>query len=145
MTPTFADLRLSSEALSAIDMRSYEEPTPIQGQTIPLLLGGRDVLAQAQAGTGKTAAFALPVLERLDSARREVQALVLVPTRELAVQVAEVMHSLGPRRGGRDAGHGLRRRHRVHPARSRSRGPTSARNSPSGSSQFTSSSTGLPL
>ena len=99
MAPTFADLLLSPEVLRAIDTLGFEEPTPIQAQTIPLLLEGRDVLAQAQTGTGKTAAFALPIVERVDTARREVQALVLAPTRELAMQVAESMHNLGATRG----------------------------------------------
>jgi ATP-dependent RNA helicase DeaD len=99
MPATFADLHLSAEVLSAIDALGYEEPTPIQAQTIPLLLEGRDVLAQAQTGTGKTAAFALPIIERVDKQPRQVQALVLAPTRELAVQVAEAMHGLGRTRG----------------------------------------------
>ena len=68
-------------------------PTPIQSKTIPLLLAGRDVIGQAQTGTGKTAAFALPVLERLDVRRPQVQALVLTPTRELALQVSEAFHT----------------------------------------------------
>src|SRR5436853_561623 len=62
---------------------------------IPALLAGRDVIGQAQTGTGKTAAFALPILQRLDLARAEVQALVLTPTRELAIQVAEAIHTYG--------------------------------------------------
>ncbi|MGE3858173.1 MAG: DEAD/DEAH box helicase [Dehalococcoidia bacterium] len=99
MAPTFSDLHLSAEVLRAIDALGFEEPTPIQARTIPLLLDGNDVLAQAQTGTGKTAAFALPVVERVDTKRRQVQALVLAPTRELAVQVAEVMHALGRTRG----------------------------------------------
>jgi len=99
LVPTFADLHLSPEVLRDIDALGFEEPTPIQAQTIPLLLEGRDVLAQAQTGTGKTAAFALPIVERVDLARREVQALVLAPTRELAVQVAEAIHQLARTRG----------------------------------------------
>jgi ATP-dependent RNA helicase DeaD len=99
MAPTFADLHLSAEVLRAIDALGFEEPTPIQMRTIPLLLDGQDVLAQAQTGTGKTAAFALPVVERVDVKKRTVQALVLAPTRELAVQVAEAMHDLGKTRG----------------------------------------------
>jgi ATP-dependent RNA helicase DeaD len=99
MAPTFAEFHLSAEVLRAIDALGFEEPTPIQVQAIPLLLEGRDVVAQAQTGTGKTAAFALPIVERIDVGRREVQALVLVPTRELAVQVAETMHELGRTRG----------------------------------------------
>jgi ATP-dependent RNA helicase DeaD len=96
---TFEDLGLSREVLRAIDALGYEEPTPIQALTIPLLLQGRDVLAQAQTGTGKTAAFAIPIVERVEPRRREVQALVLAPTRELAVQVAEAMHGFGNTQG----------------------------------------------
>ncbi len=98
MARTFADLNLSAEVLHDIDALGFEEPSPIQMQTIPLLLEGRDVLAQAQTGTGKTAAFALPIIERTDVARRVVQAIVLAPTRELAVQVAEAIHDLAKSR-----------------------------------------------
>jgi ATP-dependent RNA helicase DeaD len=86
---TFADLGLSAELVSALAAVGYESPSPIQRETIPTLLAGRDLIGQAQTGTGKTAAFALPILSRIDVARREPQALVLVPTRELAIQVAE--------------------------------------------------------
>ena len=85
----FAALGLSTEILEVLAEVGYEVPSPIQERTIPPLLAGRDVLGQAQTGTGKTAAFALPILEQLDLARRTPQALVLVPTRELAIQVAE--------------------------------------------------------
>ncbi|HEX2092641.1 MAG TPA: DEAD/DEAH box helicase, partial [Longimicrobiaceae bacterium] len=98
-TPSFADLGLSSEILSALDALGYEEPTPIQTEAIPVLLGGRDVIGRAATGTGKTAAFALPLVERIDPDVRAVQALVLAPTRELAVQVAEAVHRYGSRRG----------------------------------------------
>jgi len=87
--PSFGDLGLPAPLLKALDDVGYETPSPIQGQTIPPLLQGRDVLGQAQTGTGKTAAFALPVLARLDLHKRAPQALVLTPTRELAIQVAE--------------------------------------------------------
>ena len=90
---TFQDLGVSAPLLKAIDAVGYERPTPIQAQTIPPLLGGRDVIGQAQTGTGKTAAFALPMLERLEAGQPRVQALVLVPTRELALQVAEAIHT----------------------------------------------------
>jgi ATP-dependent RNA helicase DeaD len=90
---TFADLGLSGPLTEAVNALGYEAPTPIQRETIPLLLGGQDLIGQAQTGTGKTAAFVLPILERLDVERREVQALVLTPTRELAIQVAEAVHS----------------------------------------------------
>jgi ATP-dependent RNA helicase DeaD len=86
---TFKDLSLIQPVLKSLEEVGYEVPTPIQAATIPLVLAGRDVLGQAQTGTGKTAAFALPLLSRIDLSRREVQVLVLAPTRELAIQVAE--------------------------------------------------------
>ncbi|MFT3714083.1 MAG: DEAD/DEAH box helicase [Archangium sp.] len=95
---TFDSFGLRAEVLSALKALGYEEPTPIQRETIPALLGGRDVLGQAATGTGKTAAFALPMLERVDPKERkpfQVQALVLVPTRELAMQVAEAVQKYG--------------------------------------------------
>jgi ATP-dependent RNA helicase DeaD len=86
---TFADLLLSEPVLMALREVGYEVPTPIQAATIPYLLAGTDVVGQAQTGTGKTAAFALPLLSKIDVKLRATQALVLVPTRELAMQVAE--------------------------------------------------------
>lgn len=86
---SFADLGLAGPVLSALAAVGYESPSPIQSATIPVLLAGHDLIGQAQTGTGKTAAFALPLLSMLDVSRREPQALVLVPTRELAIQVAE--------------------------------------------------------
>ena len=88
-TPSFAELELSEPVLRAVQDVGYESPSPIQAATIPVLLAGGDMLGQAQTGTGKTAAFALPILTRIDVTRRETQVLVLVPTRELAIQVAE--------------------------------------------------------
>ena len=88
----FADLGLSEAVLRALADVGYESPSPIQAATIPVLLSGADILGQAQTGTGKTAAFALPILSKLDLAQKEPQALVLVPTRELAIQVAEAFH-----------------------------------------------------
>jgi ATP-dependent RNA helicase DeaD len=85
----FFDLGLAPSVLEALTGVGYESPTPIQAATIPALLGGADVLGQAQTGTGKTAAFALPLLSRIDVSKAQTQALVLVPTRELAIQVAE--------------------------------------------------------
>lgn len=85
----FRDLGLSDDVLKALVDAGYESPSPIQAATIPLLLAGKDVVGQAQTGTGKTAAFALPVLSRIDVSLKPPQALVLVPTRELAIQVAE--------------------------------------------------------
>src|SRR5688572_22879527 len=90
---TFADLGLRQSTLQTLTSLGYEIPTPVQQRTIPLLLSGRDVIGQAQTGTGKTAAFALPILEKIDPEVRQPQALVLTPTRELAMQVAEAFHS----------------------------------------------------
>ena len=84
----FSELNLSSDISKTLDELKYQHPTPIQSKTIPLLLSGRDVLGQAQTGTGKTAAFALPILARLDRNGNSVQSLVLTPTRELAIQVS---------------------------------------------------------
>jgi ATP-dependent RNA helicase DeaD len=86
---SFADLGLADAVLAAVASVGYEAPSPIQAATIPELMAGHDVVGLAQTGTGKTAAFALPILSRLDLDQREPQALVLAPTRELAVQVAE--------------------------------------------------------
>ena len=88
-TLRFADLGLPPAVMAAVDAVGYETPSPIQAATIPALLQGRDVLGQAQTGTGKTAAFALPILAQVDLAQGKPQALVLAPTRELAIQVAE--------------------------------------------------------
>ena len=86
---SFADLGLDAAMLQVVDQLGYERPSPIQLRTIPLLLEGRDLIGQAQTGTGKTAAFALPLLSRLDIKQKSPQVLVLTPTRELAIQVAE--------------------------------------------------------
>jgi ATP-dependent RNA helicase DeaD len=95
-TGGFATLGLGDALVAAVTALGYEEATPVQRETIPLLLSGRDMLAQAATGTGKTAAFALPLLHRLlegaRSGRRRTRGLVLVPTRELAMQVAEAIH-----------------------------------------------------
>ncbi|MBW6521649.1 MAG: DEAD/DEAH box helicase [Desulfoarculaceae bacterium] len=90
---TFSDFQFSQEILKAIDELGFETPTPIQSRIIPHVLAGDDVVGQAQTGTGKTAAFALPLLSRLDLKKRKPQVLVLAPTRELAIQVAEAIHS----------------------------------------------------
>jgi ATP-dependent RNA helicase DeaD len=102
-TTTFADLVPRPELLRALSGLGYEEPTPIQRAAIPPLLQGRDLLGQAATGTGKTAAFALPILERVAGRDRrdEPAALVLVPTRELAMQVSEAMHRYGRDLGAR--------------------------------------------
>ncbi|MBA3287052.1 MAG: DEAD/DEAH box helicase [Acidimicrobiia bacterium] len=96
-TTTFADLGLRAELLAALSALGYEEPTPIQRDAIPPMMEGRDVLGQAATGTGKTAAFALPILQRIESggSRARPMALVLVPTRELAVQVSEATWRYG--------------------------------------------------
>ena len=85
----FADLGLPPALLDTLAEVGYETPSPIQSATIPPLLAGRDALGQAQTGTGKTAAFALPILARLDLAKTKPQALVLAPTRALAIQVPQ--------------------------------------------------------
>jgi ATP-dependent RNA helicase DeaD len=90
---SFQELGLNDTLVRTLTSLGYEAPTPIQERTIPLLLEGRDVLGQAQTGTGKTAAFALPILQKIDPKKHETQALVLTPTRELAMQVAEAIHS----------------------------------------------------
>ncbi len=88
----FDQLALHKNIFKVLDEVGYETPSPIQAQTIPLMLEGRDLVGQAQTGTGKTAAFALPILSRLDLKQKQPQVLVLAPTRELAIQVAEAFH-----------------------------------------------------
>ena len=98
---TFFDSFSLPEPLQrAIDDLGFTEPTDIQRSAIPALLDGRDVVGIAQTGTGKTAAFGLPLLAHVDAAERHVQALVLTPTRELALQVAEAIGKLGSRKRG---------------------------------------------
>ncbi|MGM1016472.1 MAG: DEAD/DEAH box helicase [Actinomycetota bacterium] len=99
-TPGFDALGITNDVLRAIRDLGYETPSPIQVATIPTLLAGRDVVGMAQTGTGKTAAFALPVLERLDVSQKSPQALVLAPTRELALQVCEAFESYAARMRG---------------------------------------------
>ena len=86
---TFADLGLGPNVLKAVEEAGYTSPTPIQTEAIPHILAGGDVTGIAQTGTGKTAAFALPLLSRIDADDLSTQILVLTPTRELAIQVAE--------------------------------------------------------
>ena len=88
---TFAELGLSEPQLEALAHLGYDQPTPIQEQAIPAMLAGRDVIGQAQTGTGKTAAFGLPLLEFIEPENAEVQALVLTPTRELCIQVTQAL------------------------------------------------------
>jgi ATP-dependent RNA helicase DeaD len=96
---SFNDLNLSEPIRRAITEAGFETPTPIQARAIPVMLAGRDLIGQAQTGTGKTAAFGLPIIQRLDVEKLVPQALVLAPTRELAVQVAGEIHSLAKHTG----------------------------------------------
>ena len=96
---TFTELGLSEPILDALTHLGYERPTPIQEQTIPALLAGRDVVGQAQTGTGKTAAFGLPMLQFVDPDDPDVQGLVLTPTRELCIQVTQALRAYGEPRG----------------------------------------------
>ena len=100
MSILFEDLGLSKEVLKAVEDMGFEEASPIQVLAIPPLLAGRDVVGQAQTGTGKTAAFGIPILERVDARNKAPQALVLCPTRELAIQVAEEIGKLGAHKRG---------------------------------------------
>ena len=87
-------MKLSQEVMKAVSDMGFEEFTPIQKNSIPLLLEGRDVIGQAQTGTGKTAAFGIPIIEKVNSKSSKVQALVLCPTRELCIQVSEEISNL---------------------------------------------------
>ena len=90
---SFRDLGLMPEIQQVLDELGYLEPTPIQAQAIPELLAGHDVIGQAQTGTGKTAAFGLPLRQYLDSSSQETQAIVLTPTRELCIQVTQALRA----------------------------------------------------
>jgi len=96
---SFADLGLAPEILEALTEVGYESPSPIQEQAIPPMLEGRDIIGQAQTGSGKTAAFGLPLLSTVDPSDPEVQALVLTPTRELCIQVTQAIRSYGVKKG----------------------------------------------
>jgi ATP-dependent RNA helicase DeaD len=96
----FTDLALSPETLKAVTEMGFEEATPIQSLSIPPMLKGRDIIGQAQTGTGKTAAFGIPALERLDPKLKKPQAIILCPTRELAIQVAEELMNLSRHKKG---------------------------------------------
>lgn len=96
----FSELGLSPESLKAVEKMGFEEASPIQTAVIPVALTGKDVVGQSSTGSGKTAAFGLPALERVDARQRAVQVLVLCPTRELAVQVAEETGKLAAFRPG---------------------------------------------
>ena len=90
---TFKDLGLKPNIQTTLDELGFDKPTPIQEEAIPSLLDGHDVIGQAQTGTGKTAAFGLPLLQYLDPDNNEVQAIVLTPTRELCIQVTQALRS----------------------------------------------------
>lgn len=95
MTPKlFSELGLSTEVQKAIDKMGFEKASPIQAEAIPVLLTGKDIVGQSQTGSGKTAAFGIPAVEKVDPTKREVQVLILCPTRELAVQVSEEIHKI---------------------------------------------------
>ena len=94
MYDTFKELGLLPEIMKAIEDMGFEEPTPIQKASIPIAMAGGDFIGQAQTGTGKTAAFGIPLLERIDSSKPSPQAVVLSPTRELAIQSAEEINRL---------------------------------------------------
>jgi len=99
VTKTFADLGLTEATLQALQDVGYESPSPIQEQAIPPMLEGRDVIGQAQTGSGKTAAFGLPIIEYVDPSVNDIQALVLTPTRELCIQVTQALRTYGQRKG----------------------------------------------
>ncbi|MGC8941540.1 MAG: DEAD/DEAH box helicase [Sulfurihydrogenibium sp.] len=92
---TFQNLGISQETLKSLDSLGYQKPTEIQEKAIPVVLSGKDLVAQAQTGTGKTAAFGIPIVEKVNTKQKKIQALVLVPTRELAIQVAKEIKELG--------------------------------------------------
>ncbi len=92
---TFEDLNLNKRTLISLKKMGYEKPTEVQEKTIPIVMEGKDLIAQAQTGTGKTAAFGIPIVEKVNPKKKKIQALVLVPTRELAIQVAKEIKDLG--------------------------------------------------
>ena len=93
-TKLFSELGLSAEVLRAIDKLGFEQAAPIQAAAIPILMEGGDIVGQSQTGSGKTAAFAIPAIEKVDPRQRAVQVLILCPTRELAIQISEEVHKL---------------------------------------------------
>jgi ATP-dependent RNA helicase DeaD len=97
--PTFADLALSPETLQSLQAKGYVAPTNVQAEAIPRALAGKDLVVQSRTGTGKTAAFGIPIVERIDPAKEAVQAVILAPTRELAIQVAQEVAEIGRGRG----------------------------------------------
>ena len=101
MTPDFNEFELQPQLVQTIADIGYTAPTPIQSTVIPAMLAGQDVIGQSQTGSGKTAAFSLPILHNLQSGQRHVQSLVVTPTRELAIQVADAMVTYGRQIGVR--------------------------------------------
>jgi ATP-dependent RNA helicase DeaD len=93
-TGFFGEIALDKKIISALTDMGFEEPSPIQSQTIPLVLSGVDVIGQAQTGTGKTAAFGIPIIQNISDPRK-IQALIMTPTRELAIQVSEELGKIG--------------------------------------------------
>ena len=91
---TFEDLALSPEILKAVRRMGFANPTPVQAQTIPAMMDGRDVIAKAPTGTGKTCAFGIPLIECLSPDSKDIQAVVVCPTRELCIQIAEELRQL---------------------------------------------------
>src|SRR5437762_13668142 len=116
----FRDLGLSEQTLQSLTEMGFEEPTPVQASAIPCLLAGRDIIAQALTGTGKTAAFGVPIAERIDPEEARPQEIVLTPTRELAIQVTDHLCKIGRHRalsvlpiyGGQPIGRQLHMLHR---------------------------------
>src|SRR5699024_5152769 len=98
---TFKELNVSAPVMKALEAMGFEEATPIQAETIPHANEGKDVIGQAQTGTGKTAAFGIPMIEQFDKKVRAIQGLVVAPTRELAIQVAAEINRLGKFKGTR--------------------------------------------
>ena len=92
---TFRELGLSDSLLQSVESMGFEEATPIQAETIPHALQGKDIIGQAQTGTGKTATFGLPLLDKVDTHKESVQGIVIAPTRELAIQVGEELYKIG--------------------------------------------------
>lgn len=90
----FEEMEIYPEIVRAVEDMGFEEATPIQAQAIPVMMSGVDMIGQAQTGTGKTAAFGIPLLQKVDPESRRLQAIILCPTRELAIQVAEELRNL---------------------------------------------------
>lgn len=97
--PTFNEMGLSAPVIKAVANMGFEETTPIQEQTIPAVMAGRDIIGQAQTGTGKTAAFGIPLIERIEAHSEHIKGIIITPTRELAVQVAEEINKIGQYKG----------------------------------------------